>query len=665
MSEQTAAGSGANSGSTLSSTLGSTRLRWYALILLTSINLLNYIDRYIFSALLPAIKKDLGFSDTELGLLGSGFILAYLFIAPLFGFFGDRGGRSKLMAFGVTVWSAATAFSGICMTFTGQMLTRISVGVGESAYTVIAPSVITDYFPKASRGRIFAIYSGAIPVGSALGYILGGFLEPRWGWKHSFFVVGVPGILIAILLIFLKDPTRGQSEEASVQSGPALNLRDTYKSLLGNGGFLYTVLGYAAYTFVVGGMAFWMPMYIVRYFDISLEKGNLIFGGVTVVGGFIGTMLGGWWSDRIERKSGNGYLKVCFISMLFAVPLFAFTMQLHDFKHFAISLFFMEIALFLGMSPLDAACMSYVRPGLRATAMAVEVFLIHFLGDGISRALMGYISDSSDLRTAIAFLPSVLVLAAILWAVGVVFYWQPLVWPKKALSMSRFQSHRGFRPDAGVFENTLEAFRRARAAGAEMVECDVQLTADHEVVIFHDADLKRLAGVDKKLADVKFTELQSHFPAATRLSDLLIDPQSPPLVNIELKTAEVIGRSGLERAVVDVVLSANASERVVFSSFNPFALYRLSKIAPDIPRALLATEWKDKSNKFYLRKMLLGFIARPHILHLDAQMLSEKRIRAWRDRGMPLVAWTVNERVDADRLLGLGVQSVISDKVFR
>ncbi len=638
------------------------RFRWIALIVLTGINLLNYIDRYIFSALLPAIQKDLKFTDTELGMLGSAFILTYLFIAPVFGFFGDRKGRPRIMAAGVAVWSAATAFSGITTTYLGQMATRAFVGLGESAYSVIAPSAIADYFGKSSRGRVFAIYAGAIPVGSALGYVIGGALEPRIGWQKAFFVVGIPGIILAAILFFMPDPPRGQQEAEGVDpEDKNLPLVEVYKSLFKNGGFMFTVLGYAAYTFVVGGMAFWMPTYIVRYFPVTLEEGNLVFGGVTVVGGFVGTLVGGWWADWIERRSGNGYLKVSAWSMVVVVPLFFLMLRMTDFKQFAIALFFMEVVLFLSISPLDAAVLSYVRPGLRATAMALNVFLIHFLGDGISRALMGKISDGSDLRTAIALLPWVLLLAGVLWFIGYVFYWQAVAWPEKGLKIPRWQSHRGFRPEASIKENTLEAFRRARKEGAEMFECDVHLSKDDQAVVFHDIDLKRMAGRDELVEDLSASELLN-IAGAPRLVDVLKDPDVPRLANIELKSLGVFDFRGFEAAVVRAVREAGAEDRVMFSSFNPFALRRLAKLAPEIPRALLVTDEKEAGNRFHLRKMLLGFYSRPHMLNLDHRMVNEEAMTKWRDRGIPISVWTVNDRQRGESLLAIGVKSVISDR---
>ena len=643
------------------------RSRWIALFALTGLNILNYIDRNIFAALAPAIQRDLGFTDTQLGLLGSGFIFAYTLISPLFGYLGDRGNRSRSMAGGVIVWSAATALTGMMHSFAGQMFARIAVGFGEAGYSVIAPTVVLDYFKRAVRGKIFAVYACAIPVGSALGFVLGGLLEPRVGWQNSFYIVGVPGVILAGILFFLKDPKRGGTdEEFGAAKIEAPSVVATYKSLFKNGGFMLTVLGYSAYTFVVGGLAFWIPTYIVRYFEgVTLAHGNLVFGGITVVGGFVGTGIGGWWADRIEKKSGNGFLKVCFYSMLISVPLFIYALTLRDFKTFAIALFFLDVALFLGMSPLDAALLGYVRPEFRATGMALTVFLIHVLGDGISRVLMGVVSDSHGIHAAVAILPWGLAIAGVFWFAVYVFYWQTLPWPMGGLKFPKRQAHRGYRPSTDIQENTLAAFRLAKENGAEMVECDVQISKDGKVVIFHDTDLKRLGGGSGDLVAQLTAEELRQRTGAPLLEELLNDSKSPKMVNIELKSTELFEKSGLERAVIEVVRKTGAANRVLFSSFNPFALRRVSKLAPEIPRALLISGEKEKDNAIYLRRGWFAFLARPHLLHQDARDLTPRVLECYEARGVPVAAWTVNDEARARELDAAGVRSLISDRLFK
>lgn len=651
--------------------------RWIVLFTLTGLNILNYIDRNIFSALLPAIKADLGFSDTQLGLIGSAFIFSYTIISPFFGWLGDRGPRMKSMAAGIFVWSGATAVTGMTTSYFGQLATRVTVGLGEAAYSVMAPSVISDYFSKNSRGKIFAIYSCAIPVGSALGYVIGGILEPLVGWQKSFYVVGIPGLLLAFLLLKFKDPVRGAAERMSEEEAHAshgetppahlereMTLLESYKNLFGNGGFMLTVLGYAAYTFVVGGLAFWMPAYILReYPGVTITQANTIFGGITVVGGFFGTLIGGILADRIERKSGNGFLKICVASMVLAAPLFVLTLQQPTFEKFCFALFPLNVALFLCISPLDAAVVAYVRPKLRATGVALNIFLIHALGDGISRVLMGVISDSHGLKAAISISPWVLMIAAVFWLLGMIGFWQAVQWPKGTLKISRLQAHRGYRPSPDVQENTLDAFRRARAAGAEMCECDVQISRDGKVIVFHDVDLKRIGNRNDLVKDLTADEIK-RYAGAPLLSELLNDPACPPLVNIELKTSEARETSGLEKEVVRVVRESKAETRVMFSSFNPFSVRRLSKYAPEIPRALLVSEEKHPKNKIYLYKMWLGMLARPHLLHLDREMIDERKLDRYFDRGIPVAVWTVNDRVEAERLLSWGCRSVITDSLF-
>ena len=240
--------------------------------------------------------------------------------------------------------------------------------------------------------------------------------------------------------------------------------------------------------------------------------------------------------------------------------------------------------------------------------------------------------------------------------------WRTESWPKRSFRLPEFQAHRGLRVDAHVQENTLDAFRAARAAGLSMVECDVQLSADGEVVIFHDQDLQRIGGSPDQVANLTAEEL-AYRVGAPKLSDLLTDSRSPSFVNIELKTSSVRNGS-LERAVVSCVREARAEERVLFSSFNPFSLARLAQLAPEVPRALLVSEETHKENRVYLRKMWLAPLARPHILHVHQAMATRERLKEWNGKGIPIAVWTVNDAQEAMTLIENGAASIISDRVF-
>jgi glycerophosphoryl diester phosphodiesterase len=213
-----------------------------------------------------------------------------------------------------------------------------------------------------------------------------------------------------------------------------------------------------------------------------------------------------------------------------------------------------------------------------------------------------------------------------------------------------------------VVENTRAAFRLAKEAGAEMAELDVQLTKDGEAIVFHDEDLKRLGGSDGVIAELTAKEIQARVEAPL-LKEVLLDPEMPRLLNVELKWTKVRG-AGLEEAVVRAIRETRSEERILFSSFNPFVLRRLSKLAPAIPRGLLVCEDDEPGNHIWLKRMWLGFLARPHLLHLDQAMITPERMERWKERGIPVAVWTVNSPERAHQLLQLGVVSVISDTIF-
>ena len=215
------------------------------LLILTLINLFNYLDRWIVAALAESMKhSELHLSDTQLGLLMTGFLVVYMLAAPLFGSLGDRRSRTRLLGLGVGIWSVATALGGLARNYAGLFAARAAVGIGEAAYGTISPALLADYFPRDKRGRVFAIFFAAIPIGSALGYIVGGLVDRYYGWRQAFFVAGIPGVVLALLALRLYDPPRGSQDAGAPQA--AGSTRDTYRTLLRNRPYLLTVLGYAA-----------------------------------------------------------------------------------------------------------------------------------------------------------------------------------------------------------------------------------------------------------------------------------------------------------------------------------------------------------------------------------------------------------------------------------
>jgi MFS family permease len=269
-----------------------------ALGVLTFINLLNYLDRFVVSALAETLKHSaLALSDFKLGSLMTSFLLVYLFTAPVFGALGDRRSRPRLIAFGVGIWSLATALSGFAGSYVALLGARAAVGIGEAAYGTIAPALLGDYFPANQRGRVMAVFFCAIPVGAALGYIVGGLIDAHYGWRMAFFVAGAPGLALAGLMLTLRDPPRGAQDAGTstpppIKRGTRADLIATYARLLRNSPYVLTVLGYAAYTFAVGGLGFWMPAFLERARGIPRPQATVSFGEIVVVTGVVGTVAG-------------------------------------------------------------------------------------------------------------------------------------------------------------------------------------------------------------------------------------------------------------------------------------------------------------------------------------------------------------------------------------
>ena len=629
------------------------------LCLLTLINLFNYLDRYILVALLPTIKRELSLSDVHVGLLATAFMITYFATAPLFGWLGDRGPRYRLISGGVAVWSVATALSGIARNFAGILGARLAIGVGEAAYGSISPSILTDQFPKKNRGRVLAIFFMAIPVGSALGFLLGGLLEKLYGWRSAFFVVGLPGLFLALTLLFLRDPQRGQQDEEEDRAAKSCERpMEVIRALAAHRGYVLTVAGYCAYTFVLGGIAVWIPHYIERYMDVDAASGNMAFGAITVIAGLFGTLIGGAWGDRWAKTGTDAYLKLSALSMFAAVPVYFLILRTDRYSHFCVFTFILEFLLFLSTSPINAEIVNCVSPHIRSSANAMGIFMIHLFGDALSPTLIGYISDRSNLRFAMMLFLAPLFAAGVIWSWKVIAHFSALPWPAQAFDLPPSQCHRGYHP-TGVQENTLEAFRLAKEQGAAMVELDVRLSLDNVPVVVHDEDLQRISGkaglVNALTAEELF--IQAKVPTLRRVLNEAATQKL--LVNIEIKS-DSAASSPLESQVAMVVRETQMAGAVLFSSFNPLSLRRLARKLPGVPRALLVGSEPTAKNRFYLRKMYLAFWARPHLVHLEQALYTVRLAQAFQVRKVPVAVWTVEDSAKARKFLEMGAKSIIS-----
>lgn len=391
-----------------------------ALAVLAFINLFNYLDRYIVSALVERLKhSELALSDAQLGSLMSGFLIVFALIAPVFGILGDRVSRPRLIAFGVAVWSVATALSGLAGNFMALFAARASVGIGEAAYITVGPSLLSDYFPRAQRGRVMAIFFCAIPVGSALGYVVGGLMGAHFGWRAAFFVAGTPGLLLALLCLGLRDPPRGSQDEGpggGAAAAPRPNSVRTYLFLLENKPYALTILGYAAYTFAMGGLAYWMPAFLERMRGVPADEATVSFGTIVVITGFIGTFAGGWLGDFCAKYSQRAYLWISSIATFIAAPFAWVALTSPSRSVYLVCMVIAQLLMFLSTGPINASIVNLVLPTQRASANALGVLAIHVLGDVPSPLLIGIISDKTSLLQAVKIVPAAILVAAVVWA---------------------------------------------------------------------------------------------------------------------------------------------------------------------------------------------------------------------------------------------------------
>jgi MFS transporter, Spinster family, sphingosine-1-phosphate transporter len=403
-----------------------------AVALLLSINLFNYIDRYVLAAVESKIATDLLPGDpnalAKMGSLATAFIISYMISAPIFGWLADRMSRWLLVGFGVTVWTLASGASGLAMTYTMLLVTRMFVGIGEGGYGPAAPTLIADLYPVERRGSVLAWFYMAIPVGSALGYMLGGgiaSLAQGWhglaGWRWPFIAVVPPGLLLGVMCFRKRDPPRGISDAgpgaAAAQQQHKATLRD-YVDLFRIPSYVLDCAGMTAMTFAIGGIAFWMPRYIseVRGGG-SLAHVNVVFGGITVLSGITATLLGGITGDRLRPRFPGSYFLVSGIGILIACPAIIAMMYI-PFPAAWIPLFVAEFFLFFNTGPSNTILANVTKPHVRATGFALNILFIHALGDALSPPVLGWIAGRHSWNMAIYVVVMAMALAGVLWLWG-------------------------------------------------------------------------------------------------------------------------------------------------------------------------------------------------------------------------------------------------------
>ena len=373
--------------------------RWAKItfVVLFLMNLLDYTDRWVLSAVMNDVQKEFRLDNYSGGLLATYFLISYSLISPVMGWLGDRTRRTWLLGIGVGIWSLATVGTGLARSYNQLVLARSFLGIGEATYGVLAPTILMDLFARQSRARVMSAFYLAMPLGGALGMSLGAIIAKKWGWHWSFFIVGAPGLLAAFAALILPEPVRGSSEGIDVDRLKAHEkagaTKEDYVDLMVNSSYTYSVFGMAMYTFAIGGLAVWLPKFLEFTRGMEKVRANSTLGIVTALAAIIGMSSGGWLADRLSKTSPKALFLVPGVAMLGSIPFILIGLFSTSTPMIFVGIFFAEMLMFINTGPCNAVIANVVAPNMRAAAYAVAIFAVHFLGDIWSPPLIGYVAD--------------------------------------------------------------------------------------------------------------------------------------------------------------------------------------------------------------------------------------------------------------------------------
>lgn len=370
----------------------------YVLGVLFLVYVVNFIDRQILSILLDPIKQDLGASDTAMGFLtGFAFAIFYTTFGIPIARWADHGTRRSIMALGLALWSAMTAVCGLAQSFVQLALARIGVGVGEAACSPPAHSLISDYFPPEQRVTAFSVYNFGIPIGVMLGYLAGGWIVEVFDWRVAFFVAGVPGLFLALVLRFtVREPPRGMSEPvsptAAVETGDT-SLADVLRFMFSLRTFVLISIASGFSAFASYGFGSWVPAFLGRVHGMGSGEIGTWIGLESGIGGVLGLFLTGLLADRLGRRDPRWYLWICAGSIAVYVPFTIAFLLLAD-PTWALLSYFVPCALSsVYLAPTLALTHQLVGLRMRAVASAISMFILNLIGMGLGPQAVGILSD--------------------------------------------------------------------------------------------------------------------------------------------------------------------------------------------------------------------------------------------------------------------------------
>ena len=367
--------------------------RRYVLVVLTLVYTLNFIDRQILVILQESIKLDMGLSDSQLGLLtGFAFAIFYVTVGIPIARWADIGNRRNIVSLAIAVWSGMTAISGLTQNFWQLLMARIGVGVGEAGGSPPSHSIISDYYPAEQRGSALSFYSTGVYIGILFGFLIGGWINSEFGWRAAFFVVGVPGFLVALLVrLTIREPVRGGLDGRALET-PA-TMGETLRKLRGYSSFRLFAIAGGLNAFSSYGFGNFMPSFLIRSHGFSSMEVGTSLALITGIGGALGTYLGGVLADRFGAQDKRWYLWIAAITSGCSVPLMFFAVFVGDPRLALGCLFFATMLGAFYLGPVIAISHTLVSPSMRAMASAILFFILNLIGLGMGPLVVGMVSD--------------------------------------------------------------------------------------------------------------------------------------------------------------------------------------------------------------------------------------------------------------------------------
>lgn len=370
---------------------------WFVLIVLFAVNTLNFFDRLIIGAVGEPIRKEFGLDDTALGLLSTAFILVYAFVGIPLGRLADRVSRVKILSAGVFAWSLFTVASGFARAYWQIFLFRIGVGIGEASCAPAATSLISDLFPEEKRARAMSIFMLGLPVGIALSFYVSGTLAQTYGWRTAFIAAGIPGLLLAVVTLFIREPARPGSSAAAPR-------KDPYRSILSSWTMRWLILSGALHNFCLYALSSFMTPYLMRYHGLEIRDASLIAMFVNGIFTLPGLLAGGLIGDKIKAKKENGGLVVVAAATMLAIPLFLTAVMA---EQGSTSLFFWTMGgafalMYFYYSITYAAIADITPPENRGAAMSLYFLAMYVLGGALGPYGLGLLSDHFTKKAALA-----------------------------------------------------------------------------------------------------------------------------------------------------------------------------------------------------------------------------------------------------------------------